>query len=376
MMTPASYGSDYSHEGIQIYESLDDLPEYATNILADAEEHSPFLSDTWFRNFASNIPGRGESLRLFTLKPQLSDGIPGVVLPMWVTKPAMPMVPIRSIRTLSNYYSALFAPLTDFKNPNSATAVKQLIQSAFPLLAPWDVIEFNPLEPEASSYQSLREGFQQAGWATQDYFCFGNWHLPADGLDYETYLATRPGNLRNTLQRKRRRFLREPNTRLEIVSGSQGFESALSAFQRVYSQSWKPAETFPRFIPELARSCSNRGWARLGVAWLEERPIAAQFWIVANKTAYIYKLAYDPSFEHFSPGSLLTAALIEHVLRVDQVNEVDYLSGDDPYKKEWMTHRRERWGLLAFNIRRPMGAVLALRHIAGRRMKRLFSSAS
>jgi CelD/BcsL family acetyltransferase involved in cellulose biosynthesis len=52
---------------------------------------------------------------------------------------------------------------------------------------------------------------------------------------------------------------------------------------------------------------------------------------------------------------LLTALLMEHVIEVDKVAEVDYLIGDDPYKKTWMSHRRERWGVIAYNPRSLAG---------------------
>jgi hypothetical protein len=47
--------------------------------------------------------------------------------------------------------------------------------------------------------------------------------------------------------------------------------------------------------------------------------------------------------------------LMEHVLDQDKVNEVDYLTGDDTYKAAWMSDRRERWGLVAYNLKTARG---------------------
>ena len=66
---------------------------------------------------------------------------------------------------------------------------------------------------------------------------------------------------------------------------------------------------------------------------------------------------------------------MEHVLDVDKVREVDYLTGDDKYKQDWMSHRRERWGILAMNPRTVRGALAILRHIGGRAVKRAVQSA-
>ncbi|MDP2323701.1 MAG: hypothetical protein Q8N51_06685, partial [Gammaproteobacteria bacterium] len=40
----------------------------------------------------------------------------------------------------------------------------------------------------------------------------------------------------------------------------------------------------------------------------------------------------------------------------DQVLEVDYLIGNDPYKQAWMNRRRERWGIVAYNPKTLSGA--------------------
>ena len=94
---------------------------------------------------------------------------------------------------------------------------------------------------------------------------------------------------------------------------------------------------------------------RLGIVWLKDQPIAAQLWIVSNGRAEIYKVAYDEAFKSHSPGTVLTAQLIQYALEIDGVREIDYLIGDDPYKKNWMSHRRERWGLVAYNRRSVWG---------------------
>jgi CelD/BcsL family acetyltransferase involved in cellulose biosynthesis len=64
---------------------------------------------------------------------------------------------------------------------------------------------------------------------------------------------------------------------------------------------------------------------------------------------------------------------MQHVIDIDGVTQVDYLTGDDAYKQDWMSHRRERWGMVAFNPRTLKGAVGILRHMAGRSLRRTAS---
>jgi CelD/BcsL family acetyltransferase involved in cellulose biosynthesis len=102
---------------------------------------------------------------------------------------------------------------------------------------------------------------------------------------------------------------------------------------------------------------------------MDDQPIASQVWIVNSGKASIYKLGQDQRFDEFSAGSILTAKLMEHVLEVDRVKEVDFGSGDDPYKKTWLPQRRERWGILAMNPRSLAGLLGIVRNVGGRAAK-------
>ncbi len=77
-----------------------------------------------------------------------------------------------------------------------------------------------------------------------------------------------------------------------------------------------------------------------------------------------YKLAYDSEFETLSAGSLLTGMLLRHALDEDHVQEVDYLTGDDSYTRDWMRHRCERRRLAAFNPRWARGVVAGAGNLA------------
>ncbi len=119
---------------------------------------------------------------------------------------------------------------------------------------------------------------------------------------------------------------------------------------------------------------ARNDWLRLGVASIGDVPVAAQIWMVCHGKASIYKLAYDKDYSGLSPGTVLTAHLMRYVIEADGVREVDYLIGDDPYKKAWMNGRRERWGIVAYNPRVIAGVAGLVREGSGRVVKRVLAA--
>jgi hypothetical protein len=208
----------------------------------------------------------------------------------------------------------------------------------------------------------------------QSYFCFGNWYLQVAGRTYAEYFESLPSQLKNTIKRKKKPFERPGRSTIVVYGDEAELDKGLSAYEKVYAASWKIPEPYPQFIRGLCRMCAELGWLRLGVVYVDGQPVAAQIWIVSEHHANIYKLAYDQSYARLSLGSVLTAHLMEHVIDVDKVNEVDYLTGDDAYKKDWMSHRRERWGIMAFNLRTAHGIAAGGRHITTRMARTAFDA--
>jgi CelD/BcsL family acetyltransferase involved in cellulose biosynthesis len=101
------------------------------------------------------------------------------------------------------------------------------------------------------------------------------------------------------------------------------------------------------------------GWLRLGFLYFNDVPIACQFWISTDSYAYIVKLFYDENYQQYAPGKILSAHMAKHVIDVDRVQTIDYLHGDEPYKKDWTPKRRERRGITVYN-NNSKGQYLAL----------------
>ncbi|MFG6439522.1 GNAT family N-acetyltransferase [Roseateles sp. LKC17W] len=341
-----------------------ELPEAAQALLRRHEQRYVEFGADWFGLLADTVFGKDAQVRLYLLSRQ---GRPLAVLPIVSTgAPGRPQV-----GALANFYTTLYAPLLE-----DGLAPEDLLPLLFALRrdhAGTAAYRFAPMDPQSPEFALLRRALRLAGLQPFDYFAFGNWYLPVD-TDWPTYLSQRSGQLRSTIKRMGKRLAAEPGGRLEILGqdAHQGdVERGIAAYQAVYGASWKQPEPFVDFMPGLIRLCAQRGWLRLGLAWLGDRPIAVQLWIVNAGRAHIYKLAHDEAFQSLAPGTLLTALLMQEVMERDQVQEVDFLVGDDAYKKAWMSQRRERLGLVAYDLRTAGGLAGLLRQTLGTAYKRL-----
>lgn len=251
--------------------------------------------------------------------------------------------------SLSNYYAGVYGPSGDSAHLTAddwALAAREVRQ--------WPgggVLQLEPLDADSAWLPAFKQGALCAGYRVWEEPAFGNWFQPVEPGVYSNYWQARPSTLRNTVERATRKLDRAGEWCVEIFAGGGDNSAAdaatlsrvTDAYLSVYANSWKPQEPNPGFMPAFIALAARHGCLRLGVLWLQGRPLAAQMWLVyPGCSAQIFKLAHVNGEEKWSAGSVLTAELVRHSIDLDNVRELDFLSGDDTYKADWMGHRRVR----------------------------------
>lgn len=320
------------------YTDLAELPDSASRLFEKAAHESIFFSKPWFENLLENGLDEGEN----TLFACVVDG-----------DQVLGILPLRThengyYQSLKHLYSSLSTLIVDRNKQQEilsclANGLRELgVQS----------LHLDPVAEDDKTLHALKEVMQNTGYSSERHFRFRNWFHRVDGVSFSEYMDARPSRVRNTIARKRRKLEREHEYHIRLFTDNDS-HTAVDDFSAVYSASWKANELHGAFIEGLAEHLSHAGWLRIAVLYIDEQPAAAQFWFVAGAKASIFKLAYDEKWKQYSPGSILIAWLMEYVIDSDKVEEIDFLTGNDAYKQDWMSQRRDRWRL-SFIITNPI----------------------
>ncbi len=329
---------------IKYVKNIEEVRDYLVSC-----ERDFFNSYEWYSNFVANVIAVDKDQYRF-------------ICCFHDDKDWFSIVPVRlkkekfgfSVTSLTNYYSPKYKILTNGLAPDRLDLVLECLDGLAPS---WGKFTIDSLDEADCS--ELKKSVNFFKYPSSRLFHFANWYLPVLGRTYDEYFSELSPRVKNTVTRKYRAFEKLENAEIKIFKALDKVEAAINDFQAVYKNSWKRPEPYPEFIPGLIKLAAEQQALRLGIIYLRGVPIAAQLWFVADQTAYIFKLAYDEEYKKYSAGTILTASLMRHVIDIDKVEVVDFLSGDDEYKKEWMSCRRERFSICFYNFWSIYGAYMA-----------------
>ncbi|MCK9542268.1 MAG: GNAT family N-acetyltransferase [Novosphingobium sp.] len=260
-----------------------------------------------------------------------------------------------TVSALANWYTFCFRPVVT----PGADGTALLTALASDLAQRCHRLTLSGVPDEDGSASLVESAFRQAGWFVFRAACDSNHVLEPGGRDFAAYLAGRPGSLRTTLRRK------GGKVHCDVLTT---FDSAAWAeYEDIYAESWKPGEGSAAFLRGFAQEEGAAGRLRLGIARTGDgMAVAAQFWTVEGGTAFIHKLAHRENAKPLSPGTTLSAALFRHVIDEDRVRMIDFGTGDDAYKRDWMEQVRPRYRLTMLRVQHPANWSILAKNLARR----------
>ena len=318
-----------------------ELPKSADILFDKAAMDSVFLSRAWFECMSINALDSEHSLLLACV---LS------------AEKVMAIVPLVQCIGTKNYYALKhgFTPLYNLLlvDEKKDQVLCCLVQGIEQMSVKGVLLE--PVAKNECNINAFQTAMESASYRCEYVFRQYNWICRLQGQSYAQYMAARPSKLRNTILRKKRKLQREHGFDIQLFIGKDALRG-MDDYYKVYNASWKQNEiSNAGFQDCFVEKFSMAGWSRLAIMYVNKQPVAAQLWFVHNKKASIFRLAYDNAWRQYSPGSILTSYLMEYVIDTDKVEMIDFLTGNDAYKQDWMTEHKQRFLLSCVNLKKPV----------------------
>jgi hypothetical protein len=369
---------------VQQFAGYDALPPSYEPLMEEAARLGLFFQRVWYEYLMAQFYSEGNLMQLYAVE-DVRSGAPVMLLPVRYTRSDAAVNrshAIASISHLENYASGspIFAADLGVQRREVLTTLFEWMRKSRPDIQPRraEVIRLWPFEVGSDLGLDVRQSLREAGFIVQGYTNSVNQYENTSGLDYEAYFAARSSNQRYNSRRRRRNL--EKNGALEFVMYTGDEDPALlrratDEYILVSVRSWKsPGSTVSSDVIDLIALAASQRCLRLGILYLNEVAIAAQFWIFTGGVASALRVHYDEAYKQYAPGVVLSSFCIEHLLDRDHAGSLDFGYGGDEYKEKWMKSSRFYCGFMAFNPASARGLYYASVHIAGQFVKRVLKA--
>lgn len=322
------------------YSDWNQLPESADALFVQEEKRSIFFSRPWFECLTARALDVDHTMVLACVLD--GDRVMAIL-------PLMECAGVKTWYSLTHGLTPLYSLL--LADDDQERVLSCLAQALDQL--PVNALLLQSVAEDDKKLKGLTRLLEIAGFKCEKKFRDYNWVYHLQGQSYKEYMAGRPALLRNTISRKMRKLEREHGYEIRLFTG-EDIPRRMSDYHVVYNASWKQNEIWNADYQNcFIEAFSRAGWSRLAIMYIKGQPVAAQLWFVCYNKASIFRLAYDKAWRQYSVGSILTSFLMEYVIDTDWVEEIDFLTGNDAYKQDWMSERRERFLLSCIKNKRP-----------------------
>jgi len=168
------------------------------------------------------------------------------------------------------------------------------------------------------------------------------------GHSWDSYLASLGSEHRYNFRRRLRNIGKIARVRFEEARSPAQAQHMLEELVALHNMRWRDrggSDAFDTpdliaFHEEVTQLALDRGWLRLYLLTLDDRPAAALYGFHYHATFYFMQAGFDPAYRKQSVGLLAMGLAIKHAID-EGTDECDMLRGDEAYKFHWARERRE-----------------------------------
>jgi len=346
------------------------LPAEAAALFDDPTGGDLLRSREWLENAERNGLRPGDRIRIYSVheprNEQMVALLPAVYSRLYAAHPEARVLHFtlpedQDYRPMASDGEAL---------PSSLFAeVLDALRSAPPS---YDVIRVSPLPAASPLAAEFATALHRTG-----HFLHSYRHPPARfesvaGMSFKDYLAARPRPLRESLDRNTRLLLQGGRGRFHFPCNPELLEATGGDVQRIIDAAPEDdAPEPPSYLASMMALAADHGALRLGLMYLDDQPVAMQFWVVTAGFARCLRIWGAQGQQPFPIDDVLTQLMAVCLIDGDKVAELNFGAIDDEFARNWAPQARERMGIAAFTPRTWRGLRGALRHVGAQRLKSL-----
>src|SRR5256712_11042 len=168
------------------------------------------------------------------------------------------------------------------------------------------------------------------------------------GHSWQSYLASLGSEHRYNFRRRLKNIGKIARVRFEEARSPAQAQHMLEALVALHNMRWRDrggSDAFDTpdliaFHEEVTQLALDRGWLKLYLLTLDDRPAAALYGFNYHATFYFMQAGLDPAYREPKVGMLAMGLAIKHAID-EGMDECDMLRGDEGYKFHWARERRE-----------------------------------
>jgi CelD/BcsL family acetyltransferase involved in cellulose biosynthesis len=243
------------------------------------------------------------------------------------------------------------------------------------LCPPWDLLDLEGYAAGDPAVERLIERLGELGCVACRREAPSLWRL-ALPRTWEQYLERLSKNQRKRMRREAKRMLDSGHMQVSTVERIDELDEALRWLIDLHQQRRRAlgepgcfaSPRFTAFHRDATRAMLAQGQLGLHLLRMGDSVLAAEYQLVGGGVVYAYQAGWDVERADLGPGNLITLATLRRAVE-QGYTALDFLRGDEPYKRTWRAEPRPSGRTLLV----PPRAGPRLRHgilEAGRNLRR------
>lgn len=212
----------------------------------------------------------------------------------------------------------------------------------------WDLIDIDGVVEGDRPMEALARGLKSGGAVLHAQSRMSVWFKPKDE-SWDEHLKHYGKTQRRKMRRMRETLEQSGRVEKVVAESTSDVDTLLTALIEMHQTRWETAgqpgsyreDSFRRFVFETANEFLATGNLYLAALRHEGRIMGAELNFVGdNRISYSYSAGYDIEASELEPGRLLAIDTLLQLYREDLVG-VDYMRGDEEYKRRFSTTSRK-----------------------------------